>query len=496
MTTQVAARNSSRRRGRKKHWRISVPKVVTMAGRLLRRISSSLYLNCAPLVINLFAASLWWTGIPQLFEGPDQFSLYWAESRDLNVELTLTYELYKQKLQFFGYFLVVMLLLGRMRELLAFVRWEKSLPLLLVVLLLSSLVSDYPDRVFIDSFHLSFGFLAIWLFCRHPTVRRSPAQATFYVLLVPILLIQFGTFLLWMINPLSSISDLLAGKRMGGLGGNPNTLGALCTIAVWALLGLMCRLTPKVVAWWLALVSLGIVLFNLFGTGSATAQVMSAIIGVAYAAQVSFGFLGTRSRAVVIFLGAVVVLSTVFYLLALQEVSNFAAASVTAVGKDLTLTGRLDIWEVGAGAFLERPFFGWGYDGHQTVFEDPRFSVGYNQYHSGFIDTLINVGLTGFVAYLFVLKTFFTRCFSLLRGRRDVFPMLVFGFIGIVHNLTEYSIFRPNVSFWFAWTIVFMTVAVASMPASSARKSGSLQPAGIHRSNSRRATRGRTRLRW
>ena len=455
-----------RSRRRRQTHALRAPRPLVILWQVLRRTLSacreSLIFNSLPLLINLAAASLWWYSIPVLSGGIDQFKLYWFENTEQDEALTYTFEVYKQLTQFFGYALASALMLGRIREFLVFIRWERSLVVLLGLLAATSIVSDYPVKVFTNCFHLAFGFVSIWLFCRHPVVRQSPSASSFVLVLIPTLAIQLLNLLIWLVHPEASWSELFTDRRMGGLGGNPNTLGAISLVSVWALTGLMCRSSFKERMWWIQLSLLAVVLFNLMGTGSATAQTLSGIIVLAMVGNLFYISLAARNRIILIMGCTTIALGLVFYLLTMQSGSDITSAATGAVGKDVTLTGRVDLWEIGISAFIERPVFGWGYDGHQTVFEDPRFGIGHNHYHSGVIDTLVNGGVVGLLAVLFVLKQFFSR-FLTLKGRGErAFPMLVIIVVGVVHNLTEYSIFRPNITLWSVWTLAFMSVAVSA----------------------------------
>lgn len=440
------------------------PRRIVVFWRTLLRARDSLFLNSLPLLINLVAASLWWYSIPLLSGGIDNFSLYWFRNAAPDDGLVFTYEVYKQKTQLLGYAVASVLLLGRIREFLRFIKWELSLSLLLVALLATALFSDYPSKVFTNCLHLGFGFVSIWLFCRHPRVMQSPARAAYRVVLIPLIALQIANLLIWAAHPSASWSDWSGEGRMGGLAGNPNTLGAICVVCVWGLVGLMSQSSPKSKIWWAHLAMLVVVAFNLAGTGSATALTLSIFVGLAMVANLAYRAMNAQTRIVMIMSVATIALGMISYLLTQQTGSEVTTAATSAVGKDVTLTGRVDLWEVGISAFQDRPFFGWGFDAHQSVFEDPRFDIGHNHYHNGYIDTLVNGGIFLAIFILLVFKRFASRWLMLVKARPDMFMMAVLVAVGIVHNLTEYSIFRPNITFWSAWTLAVMTVAVAASP--------------------------------
>ena len=78
-------------------------------------------------------------------------------------------------------------------------------------------------------------------------------------------------------------------------------------------------------------------------------------------------------------------------------------ATTEGLGKDATLTGRTDLWEIGLEAVAEKVWFGWGYDGHYTVLSTREYFVPFVHYHNGFLDSTIAGGVVLLILLLLIL---------------------------------------------------------------------------------------------
>jgi len=437
-----------------------VSRRLTEARRKICRLLDSRFLSAFPLALYLFLSGSYFLALIEVLTGLDQFSLAWNSAAFENANEKLQAELLKQKFQLVGYAVTLLLLARRIREVLTFFLHERTLVAVVVALAATTFVSDNPDRVIITLVHLVFGILAVWLYFRDPARQRDIVRSACVVVLFPLMILHIGSLIVWLLHPNAELADLLAGQRLSGLSGNPNTFGGVCIVSAWACFGLI-SVTPLRSARMAVLtIATCIVLFNAWTTGSATTLLLISAMAAVLVLRMAFSRLGRRSRAGVLLAAASLVICAVFYLAVEQDPERRAQAATEAVGKDLTLTGRTDLWQVALLAFAERPILGWGYDNHETVFASRVFRVPYNHYHNGFLDSLVVGGSIFGVVVIVSFITFFRRYFSVSHRGAELFPlMVIFGTV-LIHNMTEYSLFRSNSALWQVWFISFVAIAI------------------------------------
>jgi exopolysaccharide production protein ExoQ len=147
-----------------------------------------------------------------------------------------------------------------------------------------------------------------------------------------------------------------------------------------------------------------------------------------------------------------------------------STAEVTgAVGKDATLTGRTDIWNLALDAFWLRPVNGYGYGAFwhddlappQAQLIRALLQWNVSGGHNGLLDIGLDLGLIGVVIALVALLSLVVRgVVDLRKGRRTVggFRLSVAGGT-IVMNLTESGLFQLNTLY-----TVLLAAALAVRP--------------------------------
>ena len=148
-----------------------------------------------------------------------------------------------------------------------------------------------------------------------------------------------------------------------------------------------------------------------------------------------------------------------------------------ALGKDLTLTGRTDIWAVMLELISERPLFGYGYNGFWMGWDSEASAYVWRTLewecpyaHNGFMDLLAELGGSGLALFLisFAIATF--KAISLVRKTKTVeglWPLLYLTYL-ILYNITESSLLSSNSIYW----IVYVSVVFSTMVESDLVKSG------------------------
>ena len=93
-----------------------------------------------------------------------------------------------------------------------------------------------------------------------------------------------------------------------------------------------------------------------------------------------------------------------------------------SIGKDPTLTGRTEIWEMGFHIIADNPLLGVGYQSLFYIGNAPAeeiwnlahkaSGVGFN-FHNMYVDTTVELGVIGLLMYVFLISAFFRRLFTL-----------------------------------------------------------------------------------
>lgn len=142
-----------------------------------------------------------------------------------------------------------------------------------------------------------------------------------------------------------------------------------------------------------------------------------------------------------------------------------------ALGKDLTLTGRTDIWALVLEMIEQRPLLGYGFngfwqgwdgEGSAYIWRTLQWPTPYA--HNGFLDLTLELGLLGLVVFLFSLLTVYLRGVTWSRMTRTVeglWPLMYITFL-VMYNLTEGSLLGSNSIFWILYVAMTLSIAVES----------------------------------
>jgi exopolysaccharide production protein ExoQ len=156
-------------------------------------------------------------------------------------------------------------------------------------------------------------------------------------------------------------------------------------------------------------------------------------------------------------------LSTVFggLLWAMNELDGISSA----VGRDITLTGRTFLWQSSAELLLERPWLGYGYAAFWRGWDGPSAAVWSATLwqpphaHNGMLDLGLDLGIVGmtlFVAAFMVVGSVAFRHARVGDGVIRFWPLVFLCFFVMV-NATETAIMRQNNLLW----VLFVAIAVA-----------------------------------
>jgi len=138
-----------------------------------------------------------------------------------------------------------------------------------------------------------------------------------------------------------------------------------------------------------------------------------------------------------------------------------------AFGKDLTLTGRTEIWPLAIDKIQERPWLGYGYfsfwnglDGESAdIIRALRWPVPYA--HNGFIDLTLYLGLVGLLLFLIGFSVAFIRSVFWIRIQNTAisFLPLIYMIYTAQANITESTLMVRNSGPWVLYTAIVYSLS-------------------------------------
>ncbi|WP_339381540.1 O-antigen ligase family protein [Brasilonema bromeliae] len=141
----------------------------------------------------------------------------------------------------------------------------------------------------------------------------------------------------------------------------------------------------------------------------------------------------------------------------------------TALGRDLTLTGRTDIWGVMFELIWERPLLGYGFnavwqswDNEVTAYLWRTLEWQCPYGHNGFMDLLAELGIVGLIVFCISYVTACIRGVMWLRATKVVeglWPLMYLTFL-FLSNVTESTLVATNSIFWILYISIIFSTAV------------------------------------
>lgn len=231
-------------------------------------------------------------------------------------------------------------------------------------------------------------------------------------------------------------------------------------MASFMILGMLVVLAyePRVGRRRLAVVTMvGLVLLSRSGTGA----------GGMIATLAAFGFARRVSREQGRKVGATVVIAGLSALLAIVGVLTFLPAIVSLYGKDLTFTGRTQIWSASLHAIGQRPWTGYGWGGvWLDPTREPTFGIvrrlGFIVFHAhnGPIELMLELGVIGLALYLAMFLATVRDGWRLLHRDPEV-AHIVLGYCTLVFitSISEVLVVGP----WLSLLVMLRTLAMRSL---------------------------------
>ena len=364
-------------------------------------------------------------------------------------------ELQKTELLQYAYLIILALCGFHWREV---TKYFKQWPHLLVLGLVLAYTASYsiePIKVFTNTLLIAIGYLAAILFAIGHA-GNTDFKAFFAAVFFPMLILHVASFLLFIQQDRDLIDLLLSSNRYGGVAGNPNTLGATAVLGYW---GALCLLVSRHTTFTIRVVAtLALVLFvlDIIMSGSGTSLTTLILITIVIFWLRILAAFKPRTRHV-LNTGAAILITLLFItVMILSTPADLFLSFTESLGKDASLTGRTDLWDVARDAIAAKPFLGWGFDSHITVMSDGLYAIPFNHYHNGFLDTLVAGGVVLLLLVSYNLLRFARAFFVAFRKNPAVFPLIVPLILVLFLNLSEYSLLRPNSQIWNIYVVAFV----------------------------------------
>ena len=141
---------------------------------------------------------------------------------------------------------------------------------------------------------------------------------------------------------------------------------------------------------------------------------------------------------------------------------------LTAMGKDITLTGRTGLWEAVLDMVQERPWLGYGYsgfwlgtdgEGSAYVLQLVGWPATYS--HNGVLDLLLDVGYIGLFVFLLSFAISWFGAIALARSTKTsngFWPLMLLTFT-LLSNVTDSTILRQNSIYWVLYVAVTLSIS-------------------------------------
>ena len=326
--------------------------------------------------------------------------------------------------------------------------WRGKLALALVgVAAFSTLWSGRPELTLSRSISL-LAPTAVGVFI---AVRYTPPE------LVRLLAFALGipavlSVIVALVLPGYGISTIEYGSAWVGVYGNKNGFGRAMALAmvVFVLLALDVKRHRKL-AWLGAAGALGLVVL---ARAAASLVVSAALLGlIPLFRSLRWRFTTTVGVwTICILLGAI--LLTLF-------VSN-AEPVLAVIGRDVTLTGRTQIWAAVMSSIADHPWLGYGFNAFWQEWSGPSATVleavGWEAPHShnGFLDLWLDLGLLGLITLILGLGSGVRA--GIARARTtdraaDLWPLVFLTYLVLI-NLSEAAILKQHSLFWVLYVAI------------------------------------------
>ena len=290
----------------------------------------------------------------------------------------------------------------------------------------------------------SFALVQTTLFGAYLAVRYSMKEQL-QLLAWALGIVALLSFFVALAFPQQGIMQVLHEGAWRGILGQKNVLGRIMVLStlVFLLLALSSR-KHSLLLWAGFSLSFLLILLSTSKTALVVLLTLLVLLPLYRALRWSYSWMVPFLSAVVLVGGSVAVLLV-----------SSAENILHAMGKDLTLSGRTDLWAAVLNKIWERPWFGYGYGGFWLGWNGESADIwmitGWRppHTHNGLLEVWLALGLVGVMVFIAVFIATFLRAAVWLRLSKsaiDFWPLLYLSLL-LLLNLTE-STFSSKTIFW------------------------------------------------
>lgn len=139
------------------------------------------------------------------------------------------------------------------------------------------------------------------------------------------------------------------------------------------------------------------------------------------------------------------------------------------MGRDLTLTGRTELWSVMFELIQEHPLLGYGFNGFWRDWDSDvtaylwrtlQWECPYG--HNGFMDLLAELGILGLAVFFLSLITAYIKGMRFLRITKNIeglWTLMYLTFL-LIYNLSESTLLATNSIFWILYVSTVFSMAI------------------------------------
>lgn len=191
-------------------------------------------------------------------------------------------------------------------------------------------------------------------------------------------------------------------------------------------------------------ISVGLAIYTTLLTNSATATICIILLSCSLL-LISFKRI---AKHLSVSLFAFVYIAVFVFLILFQNTDSWIFQWVTETfNKDVTFTGRTDLWSAAMNAISKRPIFGYGYDSDVLL----SYGMGYADPHNSILYILLTEGIIGLLSFGgMIIGLFVKKKDSELRTNYIYAYMLIFFMIWLIRGLVESGCSYSHFLFWLA----------------------------------------------
>lgn len=353
----------------------------------------------------------------------------------------------------FLFFSSLIILFKRYDRIFSFIRSEKYLGLFVLICLLSAVWSDYPFL----SFKRSFQLFVMFLIVVEALVNIDPKILLKQVKVVVSLYLFFNLYACRFIP--AAIDPVFGTWR--GIEVQKNLLAQttlFCLLSSIVLFNFDKARFSKIYDSLLILTSLLIIYKAHSSTGIIAVTIIMSM-GLVFQIESIFNSLG---------IGRSVLGLTFLFILSLSIIFIIFSSEIFGLipgyfGKDMTLSGRVDIWEFALNDIEKKMLLGYGFatywimgSSRLEIFASYFQGFKVNEAHNGYLEILLQLGVVGFIFFLFVIVIYMYRMFKV----NNNLAILIFVSI-MTLNYTESVLFKVGLgvtTFYFMASYVALSV--------------------------------------